>query len=41
VYWHPITVIVGKPFGFEQDETDDQFKQRVYNWFVEQAGQQQ
>lgn len=41
VYWHPITVTVGKPFVLEQDETDEHFKQRVYDWFVEQMGQQQ
>lgn len=38
VYWHPITVIVGKPFVYQEDDTDETFKQRVYNWFVEQMG---
>lgn len=36
VHWHPITVIVGKPFVLEQDETDDAFKQRIHKWFVDQ-----
>jgi len=36
VYWHPITVIVGKPFVFQPDESDEHFKQRVYQWFVDQ-----
>lgn len=34
---HPITVTTGKPFMLEQDESDDAFKDRVYNWFVEQS----
>jgi|SRR5579872_7421691 len=36
---YPITVIVGKPFMYEQNDTDESFKQRVYNWFVEQMEQ--
>ena len=36
VYWYPITVTVGEPFVLQQDESDEHFKQRVYNWFVEQ-----
>jgi 1-acyl-sn-glycerol-3-phosphate acyltransferase len=39
VYLYPITVIVGKPFMYEEHDTDESFKQRVYNWFVEQMGQ--
>jgi len=39
VYLHPITVIVGKPFMYEENDTDESFKQRVYSWFVEQMGQ--
>lgn len=33
---YPVTVIVGKPFLYEQDDTDESFRQRVRNWFVEQ-----
>ena len=36
VYWHPITVIVGKPFVYQEQDSDEAFKQRVYQWFVEQ-----
>ncbi len=36
VRWHPIVVVVGKPFMIGQDESDAAFKQRVYQWFVEQ-----
>lgn len=38
VKYHPITVVVGKPFTMQEDETDDQFKQRVYEWFINQKG---
>ncbi|MDR3551038.1 MAG: 1-acyl-sn-glycerol-3-phosphate acyltransferase [Candidatus Babeliales bacterium] len=32
----PITVIVGKPFVIGEDETDEEFKNRVHAWFVQQ-----
>lgn len=38
---YPITVIVGKPFLYETDDTDESFKQRVRDWFVEQMEQNQ
>ena len=34
-------VSIRMPSLLEQDETDEHFKQRVYDWFVEQMGQQQ
>lgn len=39
IYWHPVTVVVGKPFMYEENDTDETFKQRVYDWFVEQMRQ--
>ncbi len=36
VNWYPITVMVGKPFVYKEDDTDETFKQRIYGWFVEQ-----
>jgi len=36
IYWHPIVVIVGKPFVYRKEDSDEEFKQRVYRWFVEQ-----
>jgi len=39
VYWHPITVIVGKPFVYQENDTDQDFKQRIYKWFVEKMEQ--
>ncbi len=36
VHWHPITVIVGKAFVYQEGDSDEVFKQRVYQWFVEQ-----
>jgi 1-acyl-sn-glycerol-3-phosphate acyltransferase len=37
VQYHPIKVMVGKPFMIEPEETDEAFKQRVYQWFIEQS----
>lgn len=34
---YPITVVVGKPFEIQEGEMDDVFKQRVYQWFIEQS----
>ncbi len=39
VHWYPITVVVGKPFVYQQGDTDEAFKKRVYQWFVDQTGQ--
>lgn len=36
-YPQPITVIVGKPIKMREGESDEAFKQRVYQWFVEQS----
>jgi 1-acyl-sn-glycerol-3-phosphate acyltransferase len=41
VQWYPITVIVGKPFVYEKEDTDETFKNRVHAWFVEQMEQGQ
>ena len=37
VFKHPINVTVGKPFEFQDNETDDEFKERVRQWFVDQS----
>ena len=34
--WYPIKVVVGKPFVYQEDDTDEAFKQRVYQWFLDQ-----
>jgi 1-acyl-sn-glycerol-3-phosphate acyltransferase len=36
-YWYPITVVVGKPMYMKEDESDEQFKDRVHQWFLEQT----
>ncbi|HSW74133.1 MAG TPA: lysophospholipid acyltransferase family protein [Candidatus Limnocylindria bacterium] len=36
VNYYPITVVVGQPMAMQENETDEQFKDRVYQWFVEQ-----
>lgn len=36
IHWHPIVVIVGKPFVYRKEDSDEGFKRRVYRWFVEQ-----
>ena len=35
--WHPIQVTVGQPMIMQEGETDDAFKDRVYQWFVKQS----
>ena len=39
VQWFPISVIVGKPFVYSTEESDEDFKERVFDWFVRQTGQ--
>lgn len=34
--WHTITLVVGKPLMMGEHETDEAFKQRVYQWFIDQ-----
>ena len=35
IYYHPITVRVGTPMTIEQNETVEQFNERIYNWFLQ------
>lgn len=37
IFYHPITVIIGKPMLLEPNETEQEFKDRVYNWFIHDA----
>lgn len=37
VHYHPITVVVGSPMYLQEGESDDAFKQRVYDWFIRQT----
>ncbi|MCX5922607.1 MAG: lysophospholipid acyltransferase family protein [Candidatus Dependentiae bacterium] len=32
----PITIVIGKPFIYQEHDTDQVFKDRVYTWFLEQ-----
>ncbi len=41
VEWYPISVIIGKPFVYSSQETDEEFKERVFDWFERQTGQKQ
>jgi len=36
LHYHPVSVVIGKPFLYDEAEGDDTFRQRVYNWFEEQ-----
>lgn len=36
VHYHPVKIVIGKPMYMQQDETDGVFKDRVYQWFVNQ-----
>ncbi len=37
ITYHPVKVIAGKPFTLNEGESDEAFKERVYQWFVEQS----
>lgn len=37
IFYHPITVSIGKPMVMQPDETEKAFKERVYNWFINEA----
>jgi 1-acyl-sn-glycerol-3-phosphate acyltransferase len=39
IHYYPIRVIVGSPFNFKPDETEDEFVQRVHAWFVEKTAE--
>ena len=36
-YWYPITVVVGEPMYIKEDESEEEFKMRVHQWFLEQT----
>lgn len=36
VHWYPIKVVVGPPCVYQENEDDEAFVQRVYQWFIEQ-----
>jgi 1-acyl-sn-glycerol-3-phosphate acyltransferase len=36
-YWYSIYVVVGKPMYLQEGESDEVFKNRVYQWFLEQT----
>ena len=38
LYRYPIKVIVGKPMILQEDESDTEFKDRIFQWFLEQSG---
>lgn len=40
VHWYPIKVVVGKPFVFKDGESDEAFKNKVYQWFIKESKQQ-
>lgn len=39
LHQYPITIIIGKPFMYQQGESEEEFVQRVRAWFVEQAAE--
>jgi len=36
--WHEIRVVVGPPMQYRAEDTDEAFKERVYQWFVDLVG---
>lgn len=37
IRWHKIRVVIGRPLSLKDGESDEAFKQRVYNWFLSQG----
>ena len=37
IYYYTLEVIIGEPYYYAQDDTQEIFTQRVRNWFVQQA----
>lgn len=37
IYYNPITVLIGKPMTIAHNETEEEFKQRVYQWFIDDS----
>lgn len=37
-HWHKVRVVVGPPFHYREDDTDETYKERVYQWFVDLVG---
>lgn len=36
VHYYPVRIVIGKPIHVQDDETDEQCKERVYQWFLDQ-----
>lgn len=39
IYYHPITVVIGKPMVMQPNETEEAFKDRVYNWYMHEINE--
>jgi 1-acyl-sn-glycerol-3-phosphate acyltransferase len=37
IYYNPITVIIGKPMIMQLEESDKDFTNRVYQWFIQET----
>lgn len=37
IRWHELQVIVGEPLFYTEDDTDESFAQRVYDWFLKHS----
>ena len=40
IYRYPIKVIIGRPFIYEEEDTDESFKEKVYSWFIDRVAQE-
>lgn len=36
VHYHPVQIVIGQPMYIQHDETDEMFKNRVHQWFIDQ-----
>ena len=39
VHYYPLKIVIGKPFRFEETESENDFVQRVHSWFISQVSE--
>ena len=39
IHDYPIRIVIGSPFMYRSDETEDEFVQRVHTWFMDKAAE--
>lgn len=37
IYYYPLKIIIGEPFHYQENDTEELFSKRVHQWFVDQS----